>query len=599
MFFNTFRLKCIAVDSIPIAAEVGLRDVVAVLPWTLLVYAIVGTVTAVMAVVAWRQRPSPGAETLGLVMAAAATWNLGLLLLNAPLSYWPFFLSSALVLTSAAVSVAAFFAFTLEYTGREQYLARPYVYLIVFEPVAIAMLALTNHLHWFVWEDVERATAASGYDFAVGPGLTAHLVFTYLLMTVGIILVISRLFRSRAVHRRQTLAILIGALAPWFGNMLYFVTRIETTQVAGFAVTGVVAYLALTKYRLIDLTPVARSTVMDALDVGVVVLDQDDRVTDINPFATRLFDVDDSVIGSEVSDVLEGVPDLCAQIETDTVFETSVTLTVDDTEHTISARCSRLTDALGRDVGRLLLLEDVTDERERQVELASRNEQLQEFASMVSHDIRNPLDVASGYVELMRQTRAPGPSDAAVSLETDRLDETADALGRIETIVDDVLTLAREGQAATNPERVSLRSTARLAWEHVVTVDARLIVGTDVQITADRDQLERLFENLFRNAVEHGGSEVTVTVGLLEDDETKGFYVADDGPGIPAEFRDEIFESGVTSEAGGTGFGLAIVDELVEAHGWDVTVTESDDGGAQFEFTGVELAGASIPNAET
>jgi signal transduction histidine kinase len=95
-----------------------------------------------------------------------------------------------------------------------------------------------------------------------------------------------------------------------------------------------------------------------------------------------------------------------------------------------------------------------------------------------------------------------------------------------------------------------------------------------------------LFENLFRNAVNHGGGEVTVTIGEIAD----GFYVADDGAGIPDDERDDIFEAGYSTADGGTGFGLAIVKEVVEAHGWEIRVTDSEMGGARFEIIGIETA---------
>jgi len=101
-------------------------------------------------------------------------------------------------------------------------------------------------------------------------------------------------------------------------------------------------------------------------------------------------------------------------------------------------------------------------------------------------------------------------------------------------------------------------------------------------VLADPGRLKRLLQNLFRNAAEHGGDRVVV--GDLSD----GFYVADNGPGIPENRRDEVFESGHTTSESGTGFGLAIVERIAEAHGWEVTLTAGADGGARFEFTGVE-----------
>lgn len=122
-------------------------------------------------------------------------------------------------------------------------------------------------------------------------------------------------------------------------------------------------------------------------------------------------------------------------------------------------------------------------------------------------------------------------------------------------------------------------------WQSVETKDATLECTVSGVLNADRTRLAQLFENLIRNAIEHGGADVTVTVGSLAD----GIYVADDGPGIPAEKRSDVFASGYSSRETGTGFGLAIVATIADAHGWEITVTESDTGGTRFEFTDVEF----------
>ncbi len=116
--------------------------------------------------------------------------------------------------------------------------------------------------------------------------------------------------------------------------------------------------------------------------------------------------------------------------------------------------------------------------------------------------------------------------------------------------------------------------------------EATLDIEDEFTLHGDRDRLGHVFENLFSNSVEHGGPTVTVRVGRLGDD---GIYVADDGPSIPTAERATVFEPGHESSAGGTGFGLTIVRRIVEAHGWTVTATESDTGGARFEFTGVDV----------
>jgi signal transduction histidine kinase len=151
------------------------------------------------------------------------------------------------------------------------------------------------------------------------------------------------------------------------------------------------------------------------------------------------------------------------------------------------------------------------------------------------------------------------------------------------TLVDDLLALARRDEVVTDPQPASLRALAEESWANVETGEARLVVETDRTVAVDRGRAKQLLENLFRNSVEHASPAPTVRVGATSG----GFYVADAGPGIPEGDRDSVFEAG-HSTGGGTGFGLAIVERIAEAHGWRVSVGESEAGGARFEFTGVE-----------
>jgi PAS domain S-box-containing protein len=217
---------------------------------------------------------------------------------------------------------------------------------------------------------------------------------------------------------------------------------------------------------------------------------------------------------------------------------------------------------------------DISDRKQYERELERQNERLEEFASVVSHDLRNPLMVASSYLEMLRDGR-----------DEDALDSIERALDRMDTLIDDLLTLARNGEVVAEFEPVDLAAAAGNCWATVDTGGATLAVDTGLTVSADRSRLRQLLENLFGNAVTHGGDGVTVTVGDLPG----GFYVADDGPGIPEGDREAVFTRGHSTTREGTGFGLAIVTSIAEAHGWEISLTESDQGGARFEITGVDM----------
>jgi PAS domain S-box-containing protein len=217
--------------------------------------------------------------------------------------------------------------------------------------------------------------------------------------------------------------------------------------------------------------------------------------------------------------------------------------------------------------------QNITDQTENRRELKRQNERLDEFASIVSHDLRSPLGVAEGHLEL-----------AAETCESDHLARATDAIDRSQALIDDLLALAREGDRVDETEPVEIAKVAERSWQTVETRQATLDADESGIIAADRNRLQQLFENLYRNAVEHGGDDVIVSVGALDD----GFYVADSGPGIPEADREDVFDAGYSTNEDGTGFGLRIVEQIAVAHGWEVAITESEEGGARFDITGVE-----------
>lgn len=239
-----------------------------------------------------------------------------------------------------------------------------------------------------------------------------------------------------------------------------------------------------------------------------------------------------------------------------------------------------LVDEEGEFHGTTGVIRDISERKERERRLQRQNERLERFAGMLSHDLRNPLNMAVGYLQMADE------GSEGVDLE-DYLEKTREALDRMDDIIQDVLSLAREGQQVVEPDRVDIAACARAAWDTVETGGATLSLGDDLgSVLAEETRLQRLFENIFRNCIDHVGDDVAVRVGRLDG----GFYVVDDGPGIPEDERADVFEYGKTGSEDGTGLGLAIVRTIAETHGWEVGVTDGADGGARFEFEGVESA---------
>ncbi|AOW80296.1 multi-sensor signal transduction histidine kinase [Halodesulfurarchaeum formicicum] len=270
-------------------------------------------------------------------------------------------------------------------------------------------------------------------------------------------------------------------------------------------------------------------------------------------------DLDVGMSDQEIAALIEGMPD-----DEQQVFET-IHRTKSGQEIPVEISSSLITYE-----GEQAILSVARDITERK----ARENRLERFASVVSHDLQNPLMVAEGRLELL-----------AVDCESDHLEPIEQSLTRMNDLIEDLLELARRGDTVGEKQSVDIETVVKQSWDTIETREASIEVTTHKAIAADRSRLRQLFENLLGNAVEHAGPTVTVTVGDLED----GFYVADDGPGIPPPERESIAEIGYSTAAGGTGLGLSIVEQVTNAHGWTLTVTESDFGGARFEVRGVDV----------
>lgn len=506
----------------------------------------------------------------------------GLLMLG--LFLWGFLSIVELLLTSPSVLLATQVAslgvglvipllwvlFTTRYTYRSLR-TNPVIYAFGIVCSLLVATALTTSLHGYYASFAVHQTPFSHVELISGPVRVFGIAYILTGMILGTYYLMS-LFQQGSSPDRPT-AILAGAvllgIVPFFMSASGFVP-IQTYDHTPFGISVFlfgVAYIVF-KHNFYRLSPIAYEMIIENMTDPMIILDNKKRLINYNPAATKIFqrlNTDDigtslSTLNPELATTLKEARD-----SQHTAFEVSGT---DGTRHFLV----QITDLEpeGEVIGTVLLLREITELHTREQQLQHQNDRLDQFASIVSHDLRNPLGVAQGRLEMI------GDTEHGPIVERN--------LNRMEEIISDVLTIAREGQAVEVFKPVDVEVLAANCWEQVETESATLSTDSSLTIAADPTRIQRLFENLLRNAVEHAGEDVSITIGSLRD----GFYVEDDGPGIDTEHIGEIFEPGFTTNRGGTGFGLSIVKEIAEAHGWTVSITEGSTGGARFDFTGVE-----------
>ncbi|WP_263018932.1 histidine kinase N-terminal 7TM domain-containing protein [Natronobiforma cellulositropha] len=547
-------------------------------------------------VAAWwvrgRTRTRAGTTMVVLLVGHATMALLTLVQFLGPTMAWQVFWYRAWFSIGLLLPVV-WFLLAVYYTGRDYWLTRPVWALLVASPLLAGGLWVT---------DPYLGVMSTGFAFETEPfdrvthefSPTGVAVFTVLGLfpMVAFVLFAQQFFFPRRHSRWKAGAVLVGILVIWASAWVSDTTLVPApgfpyTQY-GSGVFGVLVAIALFRTGLFTVSPLAHETIFESIEDAVIVVDTNTILVDFNEAANDLF----PTLHESIGDPLEAAhPELLAPTDGSrcdgggtgavverldrngaTGFADAIRVSTHDSARTLRISVSEVS-SRGEPRGYALIMRDVTDLERHALELEHKTEQLERFASALSHDLRNPVSVASGYVELTRETG-----------DLEHLTDATAALERIEETIDDLLTLAREGETIDELERVSLVHVVEEAW---LTSDTRTVVFENAiepghRIRADPSRTRTLLENLFRNAADHGAE--TVRVEPLESG--TGFAVADDGPGIDPEVGDRVFEYGYTS-ADGTGLGLSIVASVATAHGWSVSVTESDDGGARFEIANV------------
>ncbi|MWV39295.1 histidine kinase N-terminal 7TM domain-containing protein [Natrialba sp. INN-245] len=474
--------------------------------------------------------------------------------------------------------------------------------------VAVELLLLaTNPVHSLAF-DPAAVTASEGMGSDRNGWFWIQAAANYTLMTTATSLLAVEAIRSVGLRRRQS-ALLASAVVPAAIANVATIGDVVTIghDLTPFGLVGSAAIMSIALYRaeFLDVVPIARQTALEELPHAVVILDGEGRVADYNGIASRYFDAGDGA-GETARAFFANVPEeAVAALETGTAGHVQFALQTGDGERHFECTSSSV-DRRDEHTGRVIVLRDVTERIRRERQLLEQNETLSEFADVVSHDIQGPLMEIRG-----------SAGRAVRTGETTYAEDVLDAADRMDNLVEGLLDLARTGRRIDDPSAVSLEAVAERAWRSVWAPDVDLRLEGASTVEADPDRLQQLLENCIRNAAEHGraddgrtnrGPELAtdraatsissgeVLVGRPDEPTSVtirtipgGFAVDDDGPGVPPDRRDRVFDRGYTSAENGTGLGLAIVDQIATAHGWSAHVEESPEGGARFAFTGVTV----------
>ncbi len=540
-----------------------------------------------MALYAWRRRAVPGARSLALLMASLGVW-----MLTSALEYWlPSFEEKVLVSRLRHFGIygalLAWLRVTLLHTGREAWLTRRRLAALLVVPAATLLLIVTNDLHHLHWAAMRLDPAGPGLVTEHGPWFWVHLGFVYALLLGTTLLVLVEGQRSPSA-RPLAIPLVLAVALPWACNaaQTFGLNPWPSTDPTPYALTLSALGFGVALFRLgfLDISPVAHGVVVASLPDGVMVLDVRRRVVELNPAAERVVGCGAAAArGRPLESLIADWPEEARRALPLGGGQAQVSL--GRPARSYEARAVELHGPGGRVAGSVLVLRDVTEERQA--------ERLREDLShALVHDMRGPLTSLLGALDALGH-------DEAHRLEARQqqlLSMGRSAANRLTRLVDSVLEVSRleSGQVPLRPTAVStealvaqcLERHALPASHRQVQLAAAVAPGAPAAL-ADPELLPRVLDNLVGNAVKFVPPGGTVRLAAERQDAELLLEVSDDGPGLPAEVAGRVFEKFVTGgqKGRGTGLGLAFCRLAVEAHGGRIWAEPRDGGGTVFRFT--------------
>ncbi len=577
---------------------------------TIVVVALWGTAVVALAISAfsWRRR------SLG-------EWATSFAILAFAIAFWSFAYSLEVAATTQAAKLTwakieylgivtvpvAWFVFALQYTNRAGWLTRRWLLVLCISPILTVLFVFTNELHGLIWSEVglDSSGPIPVLSTTHGPWFWIHSLYSYVLIITGAILLLQAFTRYPRAYRRQNASLVAGALLPLVANIIFLsgilpLPHLDYTTFS-FAVCCILMANAIFRYRLFELVPVARRTAVDNMRDGLIVLDLQNRVLDINPAALTLFQrTATEMVGYPLREFLQTQAHILDGFQNITDLETEITVNAPDRQLTFALQISPLHDGRNHLSGRMIIFHDITARKEAELALArARDEAIEasrfksELLARVSHELRTPLNVILGYTEMMQEgiygPLAPGQWEPTQKI----IDSTAFLARQVNELLD--LARLEVGQLHVNVQEMSMKEVVQGVHEKmVVLAEAKGVqLASQVQenvpttIMGDPDRTAQLLLNLVGNAIKFSDGGVVRQEVLVADGRLL-LRVSDQGIGIPPEMQTTIFEpfkqvdGSLTRQRSGTGLGLAIVKQLTELMAGNITLDSQVAQGSTF-----------------
>ncbi len=566
-------------------------------------------IAGAVAMYAWRRRSTPSAIALSLLALAIMEWTLGYALEIAGADLPTKIFWGKIQYIGIVATPLLWLIFAVHYTDRGKWLSQRNLFLLAIIPLITVVLAFTTESHSLIWKDIQVYEAGnfSVLDVSYGFWFWVHSVYSYLLLAAGTLLILRSVGRRQGMYRGQAIALIVAVAAPWIGNALYLAGRtpIPHLDLTPFAFT--ISVVALTwgifRFHLIDLSPVARDLVVEEMNDGMIVLDAQGRIADINPAAQRMINLSPSqAIGQTITDVLKPWPQIVERFRGVLEEQAEIALGEGDDRRWYEIRLSPLYDQRHRSIGRVIIVQNITERKRVQEELARAHDQAleasrykSELIAKVSHELRTPLSAILGYAEfLYKETFAPlTPQQKHFTAEI------LDSVKYLNSLINDLLDVSQieRGTVKIQIAPFEVRkmvdqvgeALAPLAKTRGLRFTTEVAPDLPAALPGDQRRVRQILTNLVNNAIKFTEKGSVAVHIKLADQQHWVMQVTDTGPGISTEAQARIFESfwqadgSSTRKQRGHGLGLSIVKQLTELMGGEVTLDSTLGRGSTFK----------------
>lgn len=567
----------------------------------------------------WQRRTMRGARPLLPLLLGIVIWLAGSTIEGLFFDYNSRLFWSNIQYIGIVIVPTAWFAFSLHFTDRASALSWRNLALLSVMPVITLVLVWTSPWQQFFRISLALNTSETYpyWEWVPGPGFWLHTIYSYALLISGVIILGQAYQQSARLHRRQIGIMLLGATVPWLANIFFVVVRssnIDYTPIA-FLITGAAVAWGIFKVGLVEITPIIRKRVIDEMQEGMLVLDEQNRILEANPAVLRMMDVQGDVLGKPIMEVMARWPELLVQFQGKIYAQAEISLPIKGQQtRYYQVSLSPLHSRKGQQTGQLIMAHEITQQKQTEASLKEAKEVAEAasrakstFLATMSHELRTPLAAIIGYSELIQEKSEVWGYEKIIP----QLGQIETAAHSLNALIGNILDLSK-----IEAERMELVCSQFCVTALINEVSANiqpqidrngnkliLTLGDDLgMMHTDQTKVRQILLNLLGNATKftHEGT-IALTAVRQTTSNSILFMVKDSGEGISEEMMAKIFQPFVQADSsftrvhGGSGLGLAISSRFCQMLGGTIEVESKLGAGTSFR---VQLP-AQLPTEAT